>query len=72
MEKTTVIPDAYDQPMISEGREVTDYIKGLRDQRDELNQEIRVKTAGPVLHSLEEASEVVRLVSVQEQNLISL
>ena len=34
---------------MSERRNVTGYIKGLVDQRDELNQEIQEKTAGPVL-----------------------
>ena len=57
--------------LMSERRNVTGYIKGLVDQRDELKQEIRAKTAGPVLQSLKEIFEVVRLVPLQEQNLIT-
>ena len=49
-----------------------DYIKGLRDRRDDLNQEIRAKTAGPVLQSLKETFEVVRQVPLHEGNLLSI
>ena len=38
-----------------------DCIKGLRDQRDVLNQEMQAKTAGPALQSLKETFEVVPL-----------
>ena len=56
--------------LMSERGNVMDYIKGLRDQRDELNQEIRATAGGPVLQSLTETFEVVRRVPLQEQNLI--
>ena len=49
---------------------VSDYVKGLQDQREQLNQEIRGKTAGAVLQNLKETSEVVRLVPLQEQHLM--
>ena len=55
--------------LTSERRNVTGYIKGLVDQPDELNQEIQAKTAGPVLQSLKETFEVVRLVPQQEEIL---
>ena len=39
---------------MSDHGNVTDHIKGLRDQRYEVNQEIRAKAAGPMLQSLKE------------------
>ena len=54
----------------SERGNVMDCIKGLRDQRDELNQEVQAKTAGPAIQSLRETFEVVRLVPLQEQILM--
>ena len=60
--------DAFGQ-LMSERRNVTGYIEGLRDQRDELNQEIRAKTAGPVLQSMQEAFEVVRLVPLSKDSV---
>ena len=58
-EEKSACATALNQSMSERGN-VVGYIKGLRDQ-SELNQEIRAKTA-PVLQSLKEASEVVKLV----------
>ena len=57
--------DAVDQlisELLSEHQNVLDYATGLQEQRDKLNQEIRAETAGPVLQSVTETFEVVRLV----------
>ena len=62
---------ALDQHMSERGN-VMDYIKGLRDQRDELNQDIQAKTAGPALQSLKESFEMVCLVPLQEQILMDM
>ena len=40
--------------MISERLNVTDYIERLFDRRDELNQKITAKRAGPLLQNLQE------------------
>ena len=60
---------ALDQWMSEHGN-VTDHIKGLRDQRYEVNLEIRAKAAGPMLQSLKETSEGVTLVQMQEQIVV--
>ena len=59
MEEKNACATALNQSMSGRGN-VMVYIKGLRGQ-SELNQEIRAKTA-PLLQSLKEASEVVKLV----------
>ena len=65
MEEKKSYSAALDQ-LMSERRNVTGYIKGLVDQRNKLNHGIRLKTAGPVLQSLKETFEVVRLFPLQE------
>ena len=72
---------AFDQ-LMSESRNVTGFFKGFCDQRDEFNPEIQAKIAVrlelflkvclrcPVLQSLKEISEVVRLVLPHERVLI--
>ena len=60
MEEKKGYSDVCDQ-LMSERRNVMDYIMGLRDQRDEFSQEFRARIAGPALQSLKGTSEVVRL-----------
>ena len=61
--------DQLTSELLSAHHNVLDYVKGLQEQRDKFNQEIRAKTAGPVLRSSKETFGVVRLVPLQEQNL---
>ena len=67
MEKKNGHAAVFDQ-LMCESRNVMDFIKGLRDQRDELNQEIQAKTAVPALQSVTGTLEVVRLVPLREHN----
>ena len=50
---------------------VLDYVKGHQEQRDKLSQEVRAKTAGPVLESLEENFHMVRLVPPQARFFVT-
>ena len=54
----------------SEHQKVLDDVTGRQEQRGQLNQEIQTNTAGPVLQSVKETSEVVRLVPLQEHTLM--
>ena len=58
--------------LLSRHQNVLDHFDGLQEIRDELNQEIRAKTAGAglELQSLKETFEVVTLVPLQETILI--
>ena len=53
MEEKKGYAAAFDH-MVSEHRNVTDYIERLFDRRDELNQEIQAKRAGPLHQCLQE------------------
>ena len=47
-----------------------DHVKGLQEQREQLNKEIRAKTTRQVASEDEEIYELVRLVPLQEQILV--
>ena len=55
--------------LLSEHQNILDYVQDLQEQRGEWKHGIRAKTAGPVLQSLKETFEVVRLMPLQEQIL---